>query len=87
MVVLAKNRKAMLDMIETMRRFLRERGLILRVRKTKISVFNKSGNSNMEKWKWVGEEEIEEVRVFKYLGFAFNRQRVPTDHMAELKRK
>jgi len=42
------------------------------VRKCKILVFNRGNNEKKERWKWKGER-IEEVQIFKYLGFMFNK--------------
>ena len=37
-------------------------------------------------WKWEGKK-IEEVNLFKYLGFICNKQGNDKDHIAELKKK
>lgn len=73
MVILAKNRVALLDMLGALRRVLKERGLSLNTEKTKVIVFNKHGKERKEKWIWEGRE-IEEVKYFKYLGYIFNRK-------------
>ena len=49
-VLLAKNRVALLDM-DTLRRFLKSRKLELCAEKTK-TVFNKCGKKKKELWKW-----------------------------------
>ncbi|XP_043476186.1 uncharacterized protein LOC122507501 [Leptopilina heterotoma] len=85
-VLLAYGRDALLDMMDTLKRFLKERQLILSVEKTKILVFNKGKRGKKEVWKWEGEE-IEEVKTFKYLGFTFNDECNYKDHIKELKRK
>lgn len=72
-VLLAFNREAMLDMLDTLRTFLKKRKLILSEEKTKILVFNRGKNCKIEKWKWE-DKNLEEVNAFKYLGFTFNRE-------------
>lgn len=84
-VVLAKDRKALCDMMDTLRRFLRERKLELCVKKTKMMVFNKKGRGKKKIWKWQGEE-IQEVKVFKYLGFMLNKNGNYKDHIKDEKR-
>ncbi|XP_039302249.1 uncharacterized protein LOC120357026 [Solenopsis invicta] len=86
LVLLAKNREAMGDMMEILGRFLKERNLKLNTDKSKMMVFNKDGRKKKRKWEW-GKKEIEEVQTFKYLGFNFNRRRDYDYHIKELRRK
>lgn len=88
MVLLAKNREALLGMMEAFKSFCKDRELILNTEKTKLLIFNKKGRDKKEKWKWRGKE-IEEVKCFKYLGFVFNRNGdyAEITHIRELKRK
>ncbi|XP_077277120.1 uncharacterized protein LOC143905535 [Temnothorax americanus] len=87
-VFLAKNREAMLDIMDTVRKFFRERKMILCTDKTKMVVFNRKGREKVEKWKWgIKGKEIEEVKTFKYLGFVFNRSGKLAEHIKELCRK
>ena len=72
--------------MSTLRRFLKERSLILSVEKTKMMVFNKGRNGKKEIWKWEGNN-IEEVDNFKYLGFTFNSNCNYKEHIRDLKRK
>lgn len=72
MVLLAKNREALLGMMEAFKSFCKDRGLILNTEKTKLLIFNKKGRDRREVWRWRGRE-IEEVKCFNYLGFVFNR--------------
>lgn len=60
MVLIAKNREALLDMMSVLKRFLRDRGFILNVEKTKVLVFNRKRKEKKGKWKWENKE-IEEV--------------------------
>ena len=85
-VLLAKNREALNDMAAMMRKFLKDRRMILSVEKTKVLVFHRGRNCKKEKWWWEGKE-IEEVKNFKYLGFTFNREGSHKDHIKELERK
>lgn len=85
-VLLAKNRVALLDMMETLKKFLNSRRMILSTDKTKILVFNRGRNGKKEKW-WWNKNEIEEVNNFKYLGFNFNSEGNHKDHITELKKK
>ena len=73
MVLLAKNRVGLMDMMDTLRRFLKEKGLELNIDKTKVMIFNRNGKEKIGKWLWEGRE-LEEVSSFKYLGFVFNRK-------------
>lgn len=86
LILLAKNREAMLQMLRILKIFLDSRGLILSEEKTKILVFNRGRRSKKERWWWEGNE-LEEVKVFKYLGFIFNSEGNYKDQLAELKKK
>lgn len=50
-VLVAKNREALMDMMDILRRLLRERSLTLNTEKTKVLVFNKTEKERKEKWK------------------------------------
>ena len=86
MVLLAKNKEALDDMMDTLKRFLKDRKLDLSTEKTKVMIFNSGGKLGKRNWKW-GKERIEEVKSFKYLGFTFNRKGNYTDHIKEMGRK
>lgn len=62
MVLIAKNREALLDMMSVLKRFLRDRGLILNVEKTKVLVFNRKRKEKKEKWKLEKEKKKREER-------------------------
>lgn len=88
MVLVAKNKEALEDMMGTLRKFLKNRNLELNVEKTKIVVFNRGRNEKKEKWKkWKWEDKELEVRCFKYLGFVFNRNEDYKEHLKDLSRK
>lgn len=86
MVLIAKNRKAILDMMNTLKRYLGDRRLILNTKKTKVLVFNRKRNEKVENWRWEGKELVE-VQCFKYLGFIFNRKGNYVDHIKDLAKK
>jgi len=60
MVFLAKNKVALADMMDTLKRYLKEKKLELCVKKTKIMIFNSRIERKKETWKW--EKRIEEER-------------------------
>ena len=86
LILLAKNKEAVTDMMGTLRRFLKDRKLDLNVEKSKVMVFNSGGREKKRKWIWEGKE-IEEVQNFKYLGFTFNKRGDYASHIKELRRK
>lgn len=86
MVLLAKNKVALEDMMDTLKRFLKDRKLEICVEKTKIGIFNSKGRGEREVLKWK-KKKLEEVRSFKYLGFVFNRNGNYNGHIKELNRK
>jgi len=85
-VLLAKNKTVLQDMMDTLKRFLKDRKLELSTEKTKLIVFNSKGRKKSERIKWMNKE-IETVANFKYLGFTFNRKCDYTDHIREICRK
>jgi len=85
-VLLAKNKEALEDMINTFRKFLSDRKLELNVKKLKILVFNRGNNEKKERWRWK-DETIEKVQSFKYLGFIFSRRGNYKEHIKELANK
>lgn len=85
-VLLAKNKEALSDMMDTFRNFLEKKKLELCVEKSKVLVFNRKGKERKDRWNWKGKN-IEEVQEFKYLGFVFNKNGNYKDHIKELIRK
>lgn len=81
-----KNKEAILDMCDTLRRFLKEKKLELYADKTKILVFYRNGKEKKKIWKW-REEITQKIQKFKYLGFTFNREDNYKDYVKELYRK
>ena len=86
LVLLAENREALVDMLDTLKKFLKSRKMILSEEKTKVLVFNRGRRSKKERWIWEGKE-LEEVRCFKYLGFTFNREGNYKDHIKDVQKK
>lgn len=86
LIIMAKNRKALQDMVDTLKGFLKERKLILSQEKTKVIVFNRGRNSKKDKWFYDGKE-LEEVNLFKYLGFTFNKEGSYKNHIKDLIKK
>jgi len=86
LVLLAKNREAITDMMATLKIFLKDRGMELNTEKSKMLVFNRKKREKKEKWVW-NRKEIEEVQEYKYLGFVLNKNGNHRDQIKELARK
>jgi len=56
MVILAKNREGLMDMIDTLKKVLKDKELELNTEKTKVMVFDRSGKEKLVKWKWENKE-------------------------------
>jgi len=76
----------MLDMMTTLKVFLKDRSLELNVKKSKILIFNRRGRDKKEKWKW-NKKVIEKVQEFKYFGFVISDNGNYKEHIKELTRK
>jgi len=83
-VLIAKNREAMQDMMSVLKEFLRE--LDLNVNKSKIFVFIRKSKDKKEKWLW-NNKVIEEVQVFKHLGFVLSNKGNYIEHRISEERK
>jgi len=59
-VLMAKNRDAMMDMMLTLKIFLKDRGMEFNTEKSKMLVFNREDREKKERWVW-NKKEIEEV--------------------------
>ena len=86
-VLLAKHPQDLKEMINRMKRYFERRELMLNARKSKIIIFKK-GRCQKKKgiWKW-GEEELEEVKDFKYLGYRFQKNGGTEMHWRETAKK
>jgi len=72
-VLMADKEEEMRSIIERLEKYLEGKSLELNVGKTKITKFRKEGGRRKKKeWRWKGKM-IEEVREFKYLGYALQR--------------
>jgi len=76
----------MMDMMLTLKVFLKDRRMELNTDKSKILVFNRKGREKKEKWIW-NKKGIEEVQVFKYLDFMISSNGNFEKHLKELVRK
>lgn len=85
-MLLAENREALLDIMYTLKRYLRDGGLILSAEKSKVLVFNRKRKEKMESWKWENKE-LEKVQCFEYLGFVFNKKENCVHRIKELAKK
>lgn len=70
-VLLARDARRMKAMCERVDKYLRKRGLMVNVRKTKWMKFSRSGRKGRKEVLQWGSEVIERVDKFKYLGVRF----------------
>lgn len=87
MVLLARNQQDLKEMIGRLKIYLERQDLILNAEKSKVLIF-KTGRSQIKEveWKW-GEEKIEKVKDFKYLGFYFQKNGGTDLHIREMAKK
>lgn len=71
-VLLAKEKESMRNMMRMLEGYIREKGLEVNVEKLKILRFRKKSGRAREVG-WWKREKIDEVKSFKYLGFIFQR--------------
>lgn len=72
-ILLIKNEEDLKEMLKRFRKFMERKGLMLSTEKSKVVVFeSKKGRRKKREWKW-GEEEIEEVKEIKYLGYILQK--------------
>lgn len=71
--VLAKSEEELKGILRRFKRYLEKRNMILSAEKSKILVFE-DGRERKKKreWRW-GEENIEEVKEIKYLGYILQK--------------
>ena len=68
-ILLANNEAGMKEMVRRFRRYMERKGLELNVRKSKMMKFRKGGGRRrITEFAW-GDEKIETVREFIYLGY------------------
>lgn len=85
--MVAETREEMVCMLVTLSKYLKRKKLKLNVEKSKMMVFRKGGGRDkVRTWKWEGQE-IEEVKEFTYLGYKFQRNNSPNQHIRMLAAK
>lgn len=65
-VLVANNKDALLDMIDTFKKFLKDRKLELCTEKSKLLVFNRKRKERKEKWLW-GEKKLRRYKSLNIL--------------------
>ena len=79
--MVAKEEREMKEMLKELEKYTERKKLTVNVEKSKIMVFKK-GRGKKEKFKWVWRnEEIEEVKEFRYLGYQFQKNNGPEAHI------
>ncbi len=87
MVIVAASKETLQLKIDVAARFLRKRGLIINIEKSKIVVFKRSGRiSKLDFFHWNGNK-IEVVKSYKYLGVTFHSNGVFDSTAAEFVKK
>lgn len=86
-VLLARGKEALEEMIKRLEKYLEKKRLELSVKKSKILRFRRGGGVTREKdWYWKGQK-IQEVKEFEYLGFLLQRNGGHTRHIRERVRR
>lgn len=86
-VLLAEREEELKDMLKRFKRYLEKRKLIISPDKTKVMVFETGiGRAKKRDWKW-GEEELEEVKEIRYLGYILQKNGGAEKHIMERKKK
>lgn len=81
MVLLAKTEQELKKMMKRLRKFLEKIGLSLSPEKSKV-IEKGRGRLRKRKWQW-GEEEIEEAKEIKYLGYILQKNGGAEKHICE----
>lgn len=72
-VLLAKSEQELKGVMRRFWKYIKKKGLMVSPEKSKVMVFEKGrGDRRKREWKW-GEEDIEEVKEMKYLGFIMEK--------------
>ena len=83
-VILAKDKRDLENMIKTLFNYLKRKKLTLNVQKSKVMVFKKGGRRAIyNKWMW-GEEKIEEVKEYNYLGYLLQNTNSDEKHVQKV---
>ncbi|XP_071572662.1 uncharacterized protein [Temnothorax nylanderi] len=87
MVLLAKSEQELREMIRRFKRYLERKGLYLSPEKSKVMVFERGGGGRSRReWKW-GDENIEEVKEMKYLGYVMQKNGGSEKHIEDRMRR
>jgi len=75
------------SMMRRLKKYIDKKGLILSPEKSKVMVFERGrGKPRKREWKW-GEEEVEEVKEIRYLGYIMQKNGGVEKHMEERLRR
>lgn len=83
MALLADRPSEMKEMLGTLYRYTKRKGLIINAEKCKIIKFSPKGVSSTHEWK-CGPHKLEEVNSFPYLGFTFQATGRYTKHIENM---
>ena len=72
-VVVAEEEEGLREMMRVLMGYLEGKKLELSANKSKVMVFKKGGGKEKERIWWWGEEKIEEVKEYNYLGYVIER--------------
>ena len=72
-VVVAEEEEGLREMMRVLIGYLEGKKLELSANKSKVMVFKKGGGKEKERIWWWGEEKIEEVKEYNYLGYVIER--------------
>lgn len=86
-ILMAEKEDELKEMWKSFKKFLDRRRLTLSTEKTKIMGFEKGrGRARKREWKWE-EENLEEVKEIRYLGFIVQKNEGAEKHIIEEKKK
>lgn len=86
-VLIAKDAQELKEMMGRLKTYLDKKDLTLNTGKSNVLVFKRRrSRKKKEEWKW-GDDDIEEVKDFKYLGFHFQKNGGTEVHMKETVKK
>lgn len=85
-VLIAESAAELKEMLRVLKRYTERKDMSVNTAKSKVLRFNKSGRLTGQTWK-CGNEELEEVRSFNYLGFTFQCSGSHSEHIKALASK
>lgn len=72
-MLLVKSEQELKRMLKRLRKYIERKGLFLSPEKSKVMVFERGRDRKSKReWKW-GEENMEEVKEMKYLGYIMQK--------------